>query len=161
MTGRILLHTARRIRRRPPPGPAAFHSLSAHARRRTAEVPDERPPTDFGRLDVLGNTPVPSTAVDVCMPAGFQLNNGVKILDGDGVLLVGGEAFAWRPWGPGRRLVNAKGQWEAGKGAFGLLGLVWPRPGGFIPLSRRSSEVSLQKAEQTCWCWGWGLRYAR
>jgi len=80
-------------------------------------------------MDVLAGVPVPSTSVDICMSNGFQLNSGVKILDGNGVLLVGGEAFAWRPWGPNRRLVNEKGQWQVDGTAFGLLGLVWPRPG--------------------------------
>jgi len=84
-------------------------------------------------MDVLGATPVPSTSIDGCMPDGFQLNNGIKILDGSGALLVGGEAFAWRPWGVAKRLVNGKGQWEVHDGAFELLGLVWPRPGGCVP----------------------------
>jgi hypothetical protein len=72
----------------------------------------------------------------------------VKIVGGSGVLLVAGEAFGWRPWeagrdgrgaygagagggkyGEGKRLVNEKGQWEVGDDAWGLLGLVWPKPG--------------------------------
>ena len=93
------------------------------------EVPQEAPTTDFSRMDILGETPVPSTSVDICMSEGFQLNNGIKILDGSGVLLVNGEAFAWRPWGPDKKLVNAKGQWEVPGEALALLGLVWPRPG--------------------------------
>lgn len=92
------------------------------------EVPQEAPTTDFSRMDILGETPVPSTSVDICMSEGFQLNNGIKILDGSGVLLVNGEAFAWRPWGPDKKLVNAKGQWEVPGEALALLGLVWPRP---------------------------------
>jgi len=92
------------------------------------EVPEYPPTTDFSRMDVLGATPVPSTSIDGCMPDGFQLNNGIKILDGSGALLVGGEAFAWRPWGAAKKLVNGKGQWEVHDGAFELLGLVWPRP---------------------------------
>lgn len=112
---------------------AAFHSFSRQERRamghNNEEVPDGPPTTDFGRMDVLGNTPVPSTSVDVCMSDGFQLNSGIKILGGNGALLIGGEAFTWQPWGPGKTLVNAKGQWEVDNGAFGLLSLVWPRPG--------------------------------
>jgi NADH dehydrogenase [ubiquinone] 1 alpha subcomplex assembly factor 3 len=65
------------------------------------------------------------------------LDNGVKITGGDGVLLVAGEAYSWRPWeakngsngGKGLRLVNDKGQWDVGDEAWGLLGLVWPKPG--------------------------------
>jgi hypothetical protein len=78
----------------------------------------------------------------------------VKIVGGSGVLLVAGEAFGWRPWeaglvskageggevrgasgagagkyGAGKRLVNDKGQWEVEDDAWGLLGLVWPKPG--------------------------------
>ncbi|KAI2615504.1 hypothetical protein GGR54DRAFT_292605 [Hypoxylon sp. NC1633] len=91
---------------------------------------DEPPPTDFEKLDVLGNTPVPSTSVDACLSDGFQLNSGKKIFDGSGVLLVGGEAFSWRPWlsRGEKRLLNKKGQWEVPNDTFGLLGLIWPRP---------------------------------
>ncbi|KAK4124012.1 hypothetical protein N657DRAFT_572362 [Parathielavia appendiculata] len=98
-------------------------------------------------MDVLGATPVPSTAVEACHEDGFSLNSGVHITGGSGALLVGGEAFCWRPWeisaeklgnnsvsGTGskgdrrRRLVNDRGQWEVGEEAFGVLGVVWPRP---------------------------------
>jgi NADH dehydrogenase [ubiquinone] 1 alpha subcomplex assembly factor 3 len=93
--------------------------------------------TDFSNLDVLGGTPVPSTAIDACLWDGFHLNNGVKITQGAGVLLVGGEAFGWRPWdagsgtqrGEGKRLLNGRGQWEVEDGAWGLLEVVWPKPG--------------------------------
>ena len=105
--------------------------------------------TDFGALDVLGNTPAPTTGIDACAPDGFALNNGLK-LSGSGVLLVGGEAFRWRPWiregrkegtvgeggvgnegegGGTGRLKNPKGQWEVQKEAWGVLDLVWPKPG--------------------------------
>lgn len=79
---------------------------------------------------MLGNTPIPSTAVDVCTSDGFHLNSGAKVLGGSGVLLVGGEAFSWRPWlvRGEKRLLNQKGQWEVPNETFGLLGLVWPRP---------------------------------
>ncbi|KAK8017227.1 hypothetical protein PG991_008303 [Apiospora marii] len=97
---------------------------------------DQPPPTDFGALDVLGNTPVPSTSVDICMWSGFQLNNGTRVTDGSGVLLVGGEAFSWRPWEARSnkkgeeefRLLNKKGQWDVEASTLGLLGLLWPRP---------------------------------
>ncbi|KAK3944227.1 hypothetical protein QBC46DRAFT_374753 [Diplogelasinospora grovesii] len=91
-------------------------------------VPEQAPTTDFGRMDMLGQTPTPSTSVDVCMSDGFALNSGTKIMDGNGAMLVGGEAFVWRPWGRDMRLVNKKGQWEVPAEAFGLLGLVWPKP---------------------------------
>jgi hypothetical protein len=80
-------------------------------------------------MDMLGQTPAPSTSVDICSSDGFKLNSGVSIYDGNGVVLVGGEAFAWRPWGPDMRLVNAKGQWEVSEEAFAVLDLLWPRPG--------------------------------
>jgi NADH dehydrogenase [ubiquinone] 1 alpha subcomplex assembly factor 3 len=93
---------------------------------------DETTQTDFGNLDVLGATPVPSTSVDACLWDGFHLNNGVKVV-GSGALLVGGEAFSWAPWkaGEGKNLLNAKGQWEVDDVAWGVLGLVWPKPGRF------------------------------
>ena len=49
-------------------------------------------------MDMLGQTPIPSSAVDECFADGFALNSGVRITNGAGVLLVGGEAFEWRPW---------------------------------------------------------------
>lgn len=93
-------------------------------------------------MDVLASAPVPATAVEVCHADGFSLNSGVRISGGDGALLVGGEAFVWRPWEAGsgggrgekrgvRRLVNEKGQWEVAEEVWGALGLLWPRPGKF------------------------------
>jgi hypothetical protein len=108
------------------------------------EVPDQPPPTDFGEMDVLASAPVPTTSVDICHEDGFSLNSGVHISGGSGTLLVGGEAFVWRPWEAGsgsgsnkgrrgeKRLVNAKGQWEVSEEGFAVLGLVWPRPGTYI-----------------------------
>ncbi|KAI0527866.1 hypothetical protein F5B22DRAFT_582612 [Xylaria bambusicola] len=103
---------------------AAFHATS---RRRKNDGP---PPTDFAAMDVLGNTPVPSTVVDICMSEGFQLNSGAMITDGSGVILVGGEAFEWKPWLPRGepRLLNAKGQWEIPNETLGMFSLLWPRP---------------------------------
>ncbi|KAI1410111.1 hypothetical protein F5Y13DRAFT_77010 [Hypoxylon sp. FL1857] len=102
-----------------------FHTTASRRRGK-----GEPPATDFGALDVLGNTPIPSTAIDVCASDGFHLNSGAKVLDGSGVLLVGGEAFSWRPWlaRGEKRLLNKKGQWEVPKETFGLLSLLWPRP---------------------------------
>ena len=91
--------------------------------------------TDFSAADIYSSTPAPTNSIDACLPDGFHLDNGVKITDGDGLLLVGGEAFAWRPWGRQKRakMVNQRGQWEIpGEGgaiAWGLLGVVWPKPG--------------------------------
>lgn len=58
------------------------------------------------------------------------------------MLLVGGECFTWRPWlgssnGNGntdkeelkKKMVNKKGQFEVDESVWGLLGVVWPRPG--------------------------------
>ncbi|KAL8417622.1 hypothetical protein RB594_001328 [Gaeumannomyces avenae] len=110
--------------------------------------------TDIGALDVLAGAEAPATAVDACLPDGFKLSSGLTVRGGAGLLLVGGEAFTWRPWecvdaennnnknnsgngngngnGNGRRLqmrlINDKGQWEVPESAFGLLSLVWPRP---------------------------------
>lgn len=111
----------------PRPAPiASFHATS----RRLGD--NESTTTDFSRLDVLGNAPIPSHSVDVCMSNGFQFNNGAKITDGSGAILVGGEAFTWRPWvarGGEKRLLNQKGQWEVPNETLGLFDLIWPRPG--------------------------------
>ena len=110
------------------------------ARRSTAPKSHDRGPaseedtqTDFGNLNVLGNTPVPSTSIDACLWDGFHLNSGVKIVGGQGVMLVGGEAFAWCPWeaekSKGKMLVDGKGRFDVEDESWGLLGLVWPKPG--------------------------------
>ncbi|KAK4167693.1 hypothetical protein QBC43DRAFT_311289 [Cladorrhinum sp. PSN259] len=93
-----------------------------------ASAPAQAPPTDLSALDVLGNTPIPATSIDVCHSDGFTLNSGVNIWDGAGALLIGGEAFEWRPWTTNKMLLNAKGQWEVEDEAWGVLSLVWPRP---------------------------------
>ncbi|KAE8149302.1 hypothetical protein BDV25DRAFT_156566, partial [Aspergillus avenaceus] len=89
--------------------------------------------TDFAALNVLGNIPAPTTAIDACLDSGFHLNSGLKVTSGDGLLLVGGEAFSWRPWqvrdGGLSSMVNQKGQFEVDEQVWGLLSLVWPRPG--------------------------------
>ena len=87
--------------------------------------------TDFGSMDVFSNAPAPTASIDACLSDGFHLDNGVKIGNGSGLLLVSGEAFAWRPWEAGGRgrLLNQRGQWDTGDGAWGVLGLVWPKPG--------------------------------
>lgn len=111
---------------------------------------DEDTQTDFGAMDILSSTPVPTTAVDACLDDGFALDSGLKI-SGAGVLLVGGEAFKWRPWiregrkegTPGEgaaeddskgvksmvgKLQNSKGQWNVDRHAWGVLDLAWPKP---------------------------------
>ncbi|KAF5019596.1 hypothetical protein F66182_8382 [Fusarium sp. NRRL 66182] len=105
-----------------------FHAVPS--RRKDQQPPAQPPPTDFGELDVLGNTPIPSTSVDVCMYDGFGLNSGVTITDGNGVLLIDGEVFNWRPWEAkgSMNLVNKKGQFELPPNAFALFDLLYPRP---------------------------------
>jgi len=95
--------------------------------------------------------------VDVCIYDGFALDSGLKITEGDGVILIGAEAFVWRPWmvnmdaagaaggeivsgtelrrmggnGTGG-ILNAKGQWDIPVEAWGVLKAVWPKPGLFF-----------------------------
>lgn len=92
--------------------------------------------TDFSALDVLRNTAAPATSIDACTGDGFALNNQMRI-SGSGILLVGGEAYRWRPWlqqGTAKdamtgKLLNPKGQWEVPEEAWGVLELVYPKPG--------------------------------
>ena len=125
--------------------------------------------TDFGAMDVFSHTPAPSASIDACLSDGFHLDNGVKITGGSGLLLVGGEAFAWRPWetnGGRGRLLNRRGQWDTGEGeggtgdsggAWGLLEVVWPKPGEWRWKGNR--EVFDGIAELMCvqnfssWAW--------
>ena len=117
------------------PGPRAFSATSRHA----AAAPrskDRGPPsketttTDFGALNVLGNVPPPTTAIEVCLPDGFLLDSGLSVRNGAGCILIGGEVFTWRPWEmEAQGMVNEKGQWHVDKRAWGMLELVWPKPG--------------------------------
>ncbi|KAK5010806.1 hypothetical protein LTR28_007650 [Elasticomyces elasticus] len=113
-------------------------------------VSEEDTQTDFGAMNILSNTPAPTTGIDACSSDGFALNSGLKIV-GSGVVLVGGEAFAWKPWirggspedmtstgtkggelkgsqAKGAALINPKGQWDVQEECWGLLSLVWPKP---------------------------------
>lgn len=99
---------------------------------------DEDTQTDFNALDVLRNTAAPATSIDATTSDGFALNNQMRV-SGCGLLLVGGEAFRWRPWkregedSMTGRLRNKKGQWEISEGGWGVLELVWPKPGRSTP----------------------------
>ena len=86
-------------------------------------------------MNILGNMGTPATSVDACVSDGFHLNNGLKTSGGSGIILVGGEAFSWRPWdaAPTKRpaaMLNKLGSLEIGGngGAWGLLELLWPKP---------------------------------
>ena len=140
-------HESRRLRSYSSTSPSGIPS-SIHSRDR-GPISQEDTQTDFGSLDVLGNTPPPTTAIDACLSDGFHLDNGVKITGGSGCLLVGGEAFSWKPWlagnragAPGKgRMINRKGQWDVEKDAWGLLDLLWPKPGEdgkYVPVGVRS-----------------------
>ena len=119
---RTLITTAHR---RSPPPPSAPKSTDR------GPVSDESTQTDFGSMDVFSNAPAPTASIDACTSDGFHLDNGVKIGGGSGLLVVAGEAFTWRPWDAGGRgrLLNQRGQWDTGDGAWGVLEAVWPKPG--------------------------------
>lgn len=126
--------------------PAFAHASKPPQSRDRGPKSNEDTQTDFASLDVLRNTAAPATGVDDCANDGFTLNNQVRVR-GSGILLVGGEAFSWRPWlregrkegtvgqgglgddGMTGRLHNAKGQWHVPDEAWGLLEMVYPKPG--------------------------------
>ncbi|KAF1351322.1 hypothetical protein BDV97DRAFT_294811 [Delphinella strobiligena] len=107
--------------------------------------------TDFAAMNILGNTPAPTTGIDSCSYDGFALNNGMKVV-GSGVLLVGGEAFRWSPWihegrkeGTIGKVLNAKGQFDVSDHSWGVLEVVWPKPDLLI-LGTGSSIVPVSPA---------------
>ncbi|KAL9621405.1 MAG: hypothetical protein Q9160_004165 [Pyrenula sp. 1 TL-2023] len=95
---------------------------------------DEDTQTDFNKMDIFSSTAQPATTIDACLPTGFHLNNGAKIDNGDGVLLIGGQAFAWRPWlattsRSRNEMVNSRGAWQVtAQEAWGILDAVFPKP---------------------------------
>jgi NADH dehydrogenase [ubiquinone] 1 alpha subcomplex assembly factor 3 len=129
---------------------ALYNASRAPKSRDRGPASKEDTQTDFGMLNVLGNTPPPASSIDVTTATGFVFSNQLKVA-GSGVLLVGGEVFRWKPWiRPGRKegtaggggeaddvmrgkLLNEKGQWDVDAGAWGLLDMVWPKPGMFKP----------------------------
>ncbi|KAI7230115.1 hypothetical protein KC330_g7115 [Hortaea werneckii] len=129
---------------------ACFNPSAPPKTRDRGPASKEDTQTDFNALDILSTMPAPSTAIDTCMDNGFALNSGLKVTDA-GVMLVGGEAFKWRPWAkPGRKegtigsggtgddnkglrsdggkLQNSRGQFEVDRQVWGVLDLCWPRP---------------------------------
>lgn len=93
----------------PPPSPAQQRGLklaagqtNPHAPRHSDRGPvsSETTQTDFSAMDIFNSsaTPQAANAIDACTPTGFHLSNGLKTTNGAGLLLLGGEAFAWRPW---------------------------------------------------------------
>jgi hypothetical protein len=143
----LLPTTSRSIAVLPAASRRAFHAAPTLLRSRSQNNSKEHRPADLASLDVLASAPVPSTNIDATLPRGFMFNSGLSILDGAGALLVGGEAFEWKPWllnGPeddpkNLRIVNSKGQIELPAEAFSLLSLVWPRPGTYTPAGSRFS----------------------
>lgn len=132
------VHLHSRVRRIHTTRPLLMQSRPPKSRDRGPKS-EEDTQTDFGALDVLRNTAAPATSIDATTSDGFALNNQMRV-SGCGLLLVGGEAFRWRPWikeekkadkaeGGMGRLTNGKGQWEVDQGAWGVLELVWPKPG--------------------------------
>jgi NADH dehydrogenase [ubiquinone] 1 alpha subcomplex assembly factor 3 len=90
-------------------------------------------------MDIYSTAATPATAIDACTPHGFHLNNGVKISGGSGVLLFGGEAFAWRPWSASASasatasasigsLLTPTGTLEIPLSSLGVLDLLYPKP---------------------------------
>ena len=91
--------------------------------------------TDFGAMDVFNNVPTPATSIDACVSDGFHLDNNVKTEGGSGIILVGGEAFNWRPWDLGTEkktigslLDTRKGILTFPRESLGLLELLHPKP---------------------------------
>lgn len=129
--------------------PRLLHTSTPHRKRDDKQ--SQPKPATIQDLDMFGNTPPPSTSVDVCMHDGFGLNSGVTISDGNGALLVNGEAFSWRPWElvTDKKLGNAKGQFVLPEESLSTLDLLWPRPGtSFFPTPPWSMR-SLQHANKT------------
>ena len=159
-----------RTQQRKPSHLRTLHLTPRFLATRAPKSRDRGPPssedtqTDFSALNVLGNATPPATGVDACTQDGFVLNNDIRVT-GCGVLLVGGEAFRWRPWvSPGRRegtigeggtgedglkgsLKDSRGLWEAQNEAWGVLDLVWPKPGEFIQCFIRLPEPGADTAK--------------
>lgn len=127
------------------------YSMPSGSRDRGPES-SESTQTNFGMMDMLGNSPPPTTAIDACLPDGFHLDNGIKIDGGSGCILLAGEAFSWDPWQAGTtstgkgEMLNSKGQWAVDDEAWGLLDLVWPKPG----MLQHRTDIHADHSHQIC-----------
>ena len=130
-TARRCMHTTRPLASSYRPSRAQDHLSGGNEQRKT----------DLGSFDLLRNTTAPATAIDACTNEGFAFDNHMKV-SGCGVILVGGEVFRWRPWlhdegavganddRPMKgRLLNNKGRFEVKDSAWGVLDLLYPKPG--------------------------------
>lgn len=136
---------------------APFHTTPRQLKKKSDAPPAQRPRTDFQEMDVLGDAPVPQTAIDHCAPTGFFLDGGVQVVDGSGVLLVNGEAFRWRPWEASGKmeLLNKKGQFEVPAESFGVLDLLWPKPGESSLLYAVAYTCGLRRVWKMLTSFGW------
>lgn len=127
---------------------AAFHACSSPPQKSHQHPPDDLRPAaistqentnraeTFSSLDVLGSIPPPPSAVEATYPDGFLLNNGVQIHDG--VMLLNNEVFRWLPalkGGLEENKAKTGGMLELTEEAWGLLDVVYPKPGWFTSLS--------------------------
>lgn len=82
--------------------------------------------------NVYSDVPTPGSAVEAIYENGFLFSNGIGFRDGSGALLVHNEAFRWQPTQRGSdveaRAVST-GILELGKGVWGMLDVVHPKPG--------------------------------
>lgn len=90
--------------------------------------------SEMSSLDVLGNIPVPASAVQICTARGFKLQNGRATQDGDAVMMFDDKVVRWRPWehesmGGRMRILNARGQLDLPAEVFGVFEVLEPRPG--------------------------------
>ena len=124
---------------------------SAAGLRPTGNFPSEGgndPREVFSELDVLSGLPIPASAVDSVFDDGFLLNNGQEI-HGDGVFLLNNDVFRWRALMPGsdggvaRELEEATtkatrtGVLKLNDEVWGVLDVVYPKPGTFFRLGRK------------------------
>ena len=96
-------HTSRQYAYAAPPSSPSSPTQRAPRPPKTHDrgpTSTETTQTDFSAMDIFNNSNVnvPATSIDACTPDGFHLDNGIKTAGGDGLLLLGGEAFTWRPW---------------------------------------------------------------
>lgn len=118
---------------RPSPSQRSHQHLPDGLRQATTPVEgDANRSETLSNLDVLGSIPAPPSAVEATYIDGFLLNNGIRVHDG--VILLNNEVFQWRPalkGGPEESKAKTRGMLELVEEAWGLLDVVYPKPGWF------------------------------
>ncbi|EPS44409.1 hypothetical protein H072_1601 [Dactylellina haptotyla CBS 200.50] len=132
----------------------SFHAATVLSTDRKSFPQDEPPPKAgpkergndpnevFTDMNVLSGVPPPASAVEIVYDNGFLLNNGMRLMGKDGIIIVHNEAFNWLSH-KAARVHN--GVLELDDELWGILDVVAPKPELLVlGTGARSIPISLK-----------------